>query len=138
MKKSIISLIITLAATTSAVLADSMPTINYEPIFESAPISQTYTPTAIAALSSTPAPAVDVQQSTDESADKLQNALLQVDSVQVDLRNSLVEYKNDYADIDSQYQLIKAQRKAKKDLVKATEKRIKDLDKSKETIRKSM
>lgn len=70
--------------------------------------------------------------------DKMQNAILQLDNAQVDVRNELLNYKAKYSDIDAQYQLIKAERKALNKQVRATEKRIKQIDRTKETIRKNM
>lgn len=110
-------------------LADGMP---YEPVFESAPINE-----SASAVSPAGSTTTNLSGSV-EDANKLQGALLQLDSAQVDIRNNLVQYKNEYSDIDNQYKLIKAQRKAKKQQVKDTEKRIKTLDKTKENIRKSM
>ena len=115
-----------LAACSQIAFADGMP---YEPVFESAPISE---------ASQTAPKAAETLTGSVEDANKLQGALLQLDSAQVDIRNSLVQYKNEYAELDSQYKVIKVQRKAKKQQVKDTEKRIKTLDKTKENIRKSM
>ncbi len=70
--------------------------------------------------------------------DKMQNAILQLDNAQVDVRNELLNYKAKYSDIDAQYKLIKAERKALNQQVKAIEKRIKQIDKAKEKIRKNM
>lgn len=68
----------------------------------------------------------------------LQNAILKLDSAQVDVRNELLNYKSKYSDIDAKYQAIKAERKTLNKQVKDTEKRIKKIDKQKEAIRKNM
>src|SRR5574344_1462202 len=43
---------------------------------------------------------------------KMQNAILQIDNAQVEVRNQLLNYKTEYSQIDSQYQTTRAQRKA--------------------------
>ena len=69
---------------------------------------------------------------------KMQNAILQLDNAQVEVRNELLNYKAKYSDVDAQYKLIKSERSALAKQVKATEKRIKQIDKAKEKIRKNM
>lgn len=133
MKKNIInSALITamILGCAPSTFADGMP---FEPVFESAPINES--------VSDAVKPAVNTASGISgaiEDSNKLQGALLQLDSAQVDIRNTLIQYKNEYSDIDNQYKLIKSQRKTKKQQVKETEKRIKTLDKTKENIRKSM
>lgn len=68
----------------------------------------------------------------------IQNAILQLDNAQVDIRNDLLNYKTKYADVDAQYKLIKTERKTLKKQVSSIEKRIKEIDKAKEKIRKNM
>lgn len=68
----------------------------------------------------------------------IQNAILQLDNAQVDIRNDLLNCKTKYADVDAQYKLIRTERKALKKQVSAVEKRIKEIDKAKEKIRKNM
>ena len=68
----------------------------------------------------------------------IQNAILQLDNAQVDIRNDLLNCKTKYADVDAQYKLIKNERKALKKQVSAIEKRIKEIDNAKEKIRKNM
>lgn len=68
----------------------------------------------------------------------IQNAILQLDNAQVDIRNDLLNCKTKYADVDAQYKLVKAERAALKKQTKAVEKRIKEIDKAKEKIRKNM
>ena len=70
--------------------------------------------------------------------DKMQNAILQLDNAQVDVRNELLNYKAKYSDVDAQYKLIKAERKALDQQIRAIEKRIKQIEKAKEKIRKNM
>lgn len=68
---------------------------------------------------------------------KMQNAILQIDNAQVDLRTKLLQYKNTYAEVDSRYTATKAERKAAKKQVKLAEKKIKNLDKTKKEIQKN-
>ncbi len=68
----------------------------------------------------------------------LQNALFELDSAQVEIRNNLLEYKSKYTDIDNQYKLVKEERKVLGKQVRAIERKIKDLDRTKEKIRKNM
>ncbi len=68
----------------------------------------------------------------------IQNAILEIDNAQVDIRNELLNYKTKYSDVDAQYKLIKNERSMLHKQVRSTEKRIKDLDRAKEKIRKNM
>jgi len=68
----------------------------------------------------------------------IQNAILQLDNAQVDIRTELQNYRAKYADVDAQYKLIKAERASLNKQVKAVEKRIKNIEKAKEKIRKNM
>ena len=78
------------------------------------------------------------QDALSEQSTNFNNALFELDSAQVNLRNELLEYKAKYQEIDTQYQLIKEQRKVLDKQVKAVEKRIKEIDTAKEKIRKNM
>ena len=79
-----------------------------------------------------------LSQLSDTNNERFQNALLELDSVQVDMRDKLLEYKTQYAELDAQYNKYKAERKAMKQVVKQTEKRINNIDKRKKAIRKDM
>lgn len=68
----------------------------------------------------------------------LQNALFELDSAQVDVRNQLLDAKAKYTDIDNQYKMIKEQRKIQKKTVRDGERRVKQIEKTKENIRKNM
>ena len=68
----------------------------------------------------------------------MQNAILQLDNAQVDIRTELMNSKTRYAEVDAQYKAIKAERKALKKQVNSVERRIKNIEKTKETIRKNM
>lgn len=75
---------------------------------------------------------------SDANNERFQNALLELDSVQVDMRDKLLEYKSQYAELDAQYNKYKSERAAMKKVVKQTEKRINNIDKRKQQIRKDM
>ena len=66
------------------------------------------------------------------------NALLELDSAQVNIRNELLEYQAKYQEVDTQYQLIKEQRKVLAEQIKSIKKRINSIEKSKQDIRKTM
>ena len=68
----------------------------------------------------------------------MQNAILQLDNAQVDIRTELMNAKTRYTEVDAQYKVIKAERKALKKQVRNVEKRIKNIDNAKEKIRKNM
>lgn len=66
------------------------------------------------------------------------NALFELDSAQVNLRNELLDCKAQYQEIDTQYRLIKEQRRNLADLIRAKEQQIKNIETSKNNIRKTM
>ena len=78
------------------------------------------------------------QNSVSGQSTNFNNALFELDSAQVNIRNELLEYKAKYQEVDTQYQLIKEQRRVLAEQVKAVEKRIKEIEKSKSQIRKTM
>ena len=75
---------------------------------------------------------------SEKNSERFQNALLELDSVQVDMRDKLLDYKSQYAEIDAQYNKYKTERAAMKKVIKQTEKRINNIDKRKKQIRKDM
>jgi len=81
-----------------------------------------------------------ISQSAEEASGNgnIQNAISQLDTAQVDIRNDLINCKTKYADVDAQYKLIKAEREALNKQIKSIEKRIKNLENAKERIRKNM
>lgn len=68
---------------------------------------------------------------------KMQNAILQIDNAQVEVRNNLMNYRAKYSEIDSKYNITKAERAAMRKQIRQAEKKIKNLDKAKNTIRKN-
>ena len=83
-------------------------------------------------------PATAVQPAQQVGNENMQNAILQLDTAHVDVRNQLLDCKTKFAEIDAQYRSIKQQRDALSKQVKDIEKKIKELDKTKEKIRKNM
>lgn len=150
MKKSVITVaflstvIFSSAQFCSCALADGMP---YEPVFESVPITEsintttTTKPEPVAQTASTqtvtPAAAATPAPNSVE-ANNLQNALMQLDGAQVEIRNQLLQYKSEYSTIDNQYKVIKEQRAQKAKQIREVEKKIKNLDSTKEKIRKNL
>ena len=78
------------------------------------------------------------QNSVSGQSSSFDNALFELDSAQVNIRNELLDYKAKYQEVDTQYQLIKEQRRVLAEQIKSVEKRIRDIEKSKSQIRKSM
>ena len=66
---------------------------------------------------------------------KMQNAILDLDNAQTELRNQLLNYKTNYAEIDGKYQTTKSERKAAKKKIKQTERQIKNMETAKKKIR---
>lgn len=78
------------------------------------------------------------QQIQQVGNENMQNAILQLDNAQVDVRNQLLDCKTKFAEIDAQYKTIKQERDAAYKQMKDIEKKIKEIDKTKEKIRKNM
>lgn len=68
---------------------------------------------------------------------KMQNAILDLDNAQTELRNQLLNYRTNYSSIDQKYQLTKAERKAAKKKIKQAEKKIRNMENAKNKIRKN-
>ncbi len=68
---------------------------------------------------------------------KMQNAILQLDNAQIEVRNQLLNYRTTFTEVDSRLKATKAERKAAKKKIKQAEKRIKNLEKAKTKIRKN-
>lgn len=80
----------------------------------------------------------DITNPATRETNSLQNALFELDSAQVDIRNQLLEERAKYTDIDTQYKLVKEQRKQQKKTIKDAEKKIKQIEKTKTQVRNSM
>ena len=90
------------------------------------------------ANSSSEVPVTTISETEAVGNGNIQNAILQLDNAQVDIRTELQNYRAKYADVDAQYKLIKAERASLHKQVKSIEKRIKNIEKAKEKIRKNM
>lgn len=119
----------------SSTFADSMP---YEPVFETEPITENVTSTPITTTKVTPINNISTPAATSVETENLQNALLQLDGAQVEIRNQLIQYRNEYTDLDTQYKTLKEKRALKAKQIRETEKRIKNIDSIKEKTRKNM
>lgn len=78
------------------------------------------------------------QDTVSAQSENFNNALFELDSAQVNIRNELLDYKAKYQEIDTQYQLIKEQRKVLARQIKSIEKRVNAIERSKNHIRKNM
>ena len=70
--------------------------------------------------------------------ERFQNALLELDSVQIDLRDKLLEYKTEYEEIDAQYNKYKNERDNMRKVIREAEKKINNIERHKKSIRKDM
>ena len=138
MKKIISASILGLMLTTSAFAADNY---SFEPVEISAPAGNTVSPAPATTTVGNPvkAPATNTPTNVDTlQSESFQNALMQLDSAQVDMRDKLLEYKNQFAEIDAQYVKYKTERANMKKTISQTEKKIKNIDRYKKSIRKEM
>ena len=124
----LIAVMTALVGFSGAALADGM-------MFE--PVDVNYTPATTSANTAV-VTSEDGTLIQAASTEKFQNAILQLDAVQVELRNTYLSYKEKYQQIDEQYQQIKAERKSTAKTVKAMEKKIKQIESTKAKIRKTM
>ena len=149
MKKNLIILTSVLFLMTGSVWANGMVFDPTEyPTVEEIPISKTGSNTitnSAAKLPSNQNIESEIKSSSTLSQDAVSgqngnfsNALFELDSAQINIRNELLEYKAKYQEVDTQYQLIKEQRRVLANQIKSVEKRIKSIEKSKENIRKTM
>lgn len=149
MKKNILILAIAIFLCSGSVFANGMvfdPT-EYSTV-EEIPVSKTNTKVvtnSAAKLPSNTSISNDIKASSNISQDAISgqngnfnNALFELDSAQVNIRNELLEYKAKYQEVDTQYQLIKEQRRVLGKQIKTIERRIKSIERSKENIRKTM
>ena len=80
----------------------------------------------------------DISDAATRQTNSLQNALFELDSVQVEIRNQLLEERAKYTDIDTQYKLVKEQRKQQKKTIRDAEKKIRQIERTKTQVRNSM
>ena len=122
---------------TSSVLADDEFTpLNFSDATYTSGTQAYNTVVAVSTNSQQEVTTPSISQSTGSS--KMQSAISQLDSAQIEVRNELLKYKAQYAEIDAQYKKVKDERANLAKQVKACEKKIKQLDNAKEKIRKNM
>jgi septal ring factor EnvC (AmiA/AmiB activator) len=68
----------------------------------------------------------------------MQNAILELDSAQIEVRDELLNCKTKYSDIEAKLALIKAEHKAVKRQMRSIENRIRRIEAVKENIRRNM
>ena len=136
MKKNILILSMTMVLLGSVAFAEGMV---FDPTEYQATVEKTRTLPANSSIeSSTKASQSYAQNVVSEQSSSFNNALFELDTAQVNIRNELLEYKAKYQEIDTQYKLIKEQRKVLGKQINSIEKQIKNIEKSKNNIRKTM
>ena len=95
-------------------------TTQFTPLnFDDSTTIRTSNTTTSAAYTATEAKGTDMlDPSQVTGGTKMQNAILQIDNAQVELRNKLLNAKSVYAEVDTKYETTKAQRKAAKKQIK--------------------
>ena len=78
------------------------------------------------------------QNSVAGQSSSFSNALYELDSAQVNIRNELLDYQAKYQEIDTQYKLLKEQRRVLAEQIKEINKKVNSIEKSKNQIRKTM
>ena len=68
---------------------------------------------------------------------KMQNAILDLDNAQTEVRNQLLNYRTNYTNIDQKYQTTREERRAARKKVRQAEKQIRNLENAKKKIRKN-
>ncbi len=68
---------------------------------------------------------------------KMQNAILDLDNAQTEVRNQLLNYRTTYTNIDQKYQMTKEERRAAKKKIRQAEKQIRNMENAKKKIRKN-
>lgn len=138
MKKNLFILSILIGMTTGIAFAEGMvfdPTV-YQSTTQTGSVNKTQTNASIQA--NTQASSSFAQDAVSGQSSNFNNALYELDSAQVNIRNELLEYKAKYQEVDTQYKLIKEQRKVLDNQIKTIEKRIREIERSKSQIRKTM
>ena len=148
MKKNLLILTMAIIFTAGTALADGMvydpteyPTVTQIPISKVSTSKSTSTdqmPSNVSLENKIKENSTLAQDAISSQSGSFNNALFELDSAQVNIRNELLDYQSKYQEIDTQYQLIKEQRKVLADQIKTVERRIKDIEKSKNHIRKTM
>ena len=140
MKKNLLILSIITVFTAGAALAEGMvfDPAEYQVNPETNEISATKIPANSTIESNIQTSSSYAQDTVSGQSTNFNNALFELDSAQVNIRNELLEYKAKYQEVDTQYKLIKEQRRVLDEQIKSVERRIKSIERSKNQIRKTM
>ncbi len=148
MKKNLLIFTMAIIFAGGAAMADGMvydpteyPTVTQIPVSKvntTKPVSNDKMPSNISLENKIKENSTLAQDAISSQSGNFNNALFELDSAQVNIRNELLDYQAKYQEIDTQYQLIKEQRKVLADQIKTVERRIRDIEKSKNNIRKTM
>lgn len=138
MKKKIILLFV-LAFTALSAYSDGLV---YDPTEYQSSVSKTAEKSAANTAKSienkTHEAAFQAKKSLSSQSANFDNALYELDSAQVNIRNELLEYQSKYQEIDTQYKLIKEQRRVLAEQIKEINRKVNAIEKSKNQIRKTM
>lgn len=136
MKKNLLILSVLMLMFAGVAFAEGMV---FDPTEYQATVSSTKTlPSNSSIQANTKSSTTYAQNAVSEQSANFNNALFELDTAQVNIRNELLEYKSKYQEVDTQYKLIKEQRKVLDKQITAIEKRIKEIERSKSQIRKTM
>lgn len=136
MKKNLLILSVLMLMFGGVAFAEGMV---FDPTEYQATVSSTKTlPSNSSIQANTKSSTTYAQNAVSEQSANFNNALFELDTAQVNIRNELLEYKSKYQEVDTQYKLIKEQRKVLDKQITAIEKRIKEIERSKSQIRKTM
>ena len=149
MKKTFLILSALIFTIGSAVFADGMVFDPTEyPVVTEIPVSKTEGNVNLASSAALPSnskietsikkDSTLAQDSVSAQTGNFNNALFELDSAQVNIRNELLEYRAKYQEVDTQYQLIKEQRRVLNNQIKSIERKIRGIERSKNNIRKNM
>lgn len=78
------------------------------------------------------------QNSVAGQSSSFNNALYELDSAQVNIRNELLDYQAKYQEIDTQYKLLKEQRRVLAQQIREINRKVNSIERSKNQIRKTM
>lgn len=142
MKKKIVLLLV-LALTSLAANAEGLvydPT-EYQPQnneYSASSVNNTVNKTNKGIETKTKEASSYAQNSVAGQSASFSNALYELDSAQVNIRNELLDYQAKYQEIDTQYKLLKEQRRVLAEQIREINKKVNSIEKSKSQIRKTM
>ena len=131
MKKNFIILSLLMMFATNIVMAEGM-------VFDPTEYNQKAAPAIGVDVQDAQNPNELAKNTITSQSQSFDNALFELDTAQVNIRNQMLEYKAKYQEIDTQYKLIKAQRAELDKQIKTIENRIRQIENNKKKIRKTM